>query len=59
MSTNTWLALGTSIATVVFFLVPGLAYAYYVLESWIDDSQSYERVIAAVEASRSIRPSAG
>ncbi len=59
MSTNTWLALGTSIATVVFLLVPGLVYAYYVLESWIDDSQSYERVIAAVEASRSTRLSAG
>jgi hypothetical protein len=29
--------------------------AYYALESWIDDPQSYERVIAAVEASSRTR----
>ncbi len=57
MSTNTWLALGTSIATLVLLVVPGLVFAYYALESWIDDPQSYERVIAAVEASRSTPPS--
>jgi hypothetical protein len=55
MSTNTWLALGTSIATLVLLVVPVLVGAYYALESWIDDPQSYERVIAAVEASSRTR----
>jgi hypothetical protein len=50
MSTNVWLAVGTIVATFVFLLIPGVVSAYYVLESWIDDPDSYERVIAAVEA---------
>jgi hypothetical protein len=54
MSTNTWLVLGTSVATLVLLVVPLLVGAYYALESLIDDPQSYERVIAAVE-SRSTR----
>ena len=50
MSTDLWLALGTSIATVVLLVAPVIVYAYYVLESWIDDPASYGRVVAAVEA---------
>lgn len=48
MSTAFWAALGTAVATLLF-VVPGLVYAYYVLESWIDDPRSYRRVVAAVE----------
>ena len=50
MSTNIWLVLGTSVATLVLLVVPVLVGAYYALESWIDDPQSYEHVIAAVES---------
>jgi hypothetical protein len=42
-----WTALGTVIATVLL-LVPGVVYAWYVLESWIDDDQSYAHVIETV-----------
>ena len=48
MSTELWAALGTSIATMVFLLIPGLVYAYFVLESWIADPDSYARVVASV-----------
>jgi hypothetical protein len=49
MSTELWAALGTTLATLVFLLIPGVVYVYEVLESWIDDPASYERVIEAVE----------
>jgi len=51
MSVGLWVALGTTIATVVFSFVGGLAYAWYVLERWIDDDDSYARVSASVEGS--------
>jgi hypothetical protein len=35
MSTELWAALGTTIATLVLLVIPGLVYAYCVLESWI------------------------
>ena len=59
MSTDLWLALGTSIATLVFGVIPVLAYAYYALESWIADPKSYERVIAVVEGAGKHAPSVG
>jgi hypothetical protein len=49
MSTDLWVALGTTMAVLVLLVIPGLAYAAYVLEIWIDDPDSYECVIAAVE----------
>jgi hypothetical protein len=49
MSTELWSALGTTIVTFVFLVIPTIVFAYYALESLIDDSQSYDRVIAAVE----------
>jgi hypothetical protein len=48
-SAELWAAVGTTIATVVFLLVPGVIAAWYVLESWIDDGDSYTRVIASIE----------
>ena len=50
MSTELWSALGTIIATLVFLVIPSIVFAHAVLESWIDDPESYERVIEAVEA---------
>jgi hypothetical protein len=38
----------TSIVTVLL-LVPGLVYAWYLLDEWIDDDESYARVIASIE----------
>ena len=43
-----WSAVGTTIATVLL-LVPGVIYAWYVLESWIKDDDSYARVTASIE----------
>jgi hypothetical protein len=40
--------LGTTIA-LVLLIVPGAVYAYYVLEHWIDDRESYRVVMAAVD----------
>jgi hypothetical protein len=50
LATNTelWTALGTTIF-VVLTLVPGVIYAWYVLESWIEDDDSYARVIASID----------
>jgi hypothetical protein len=52
MKAEFWAVLGTAIATLVFLVVPSVAYAYYVLEHWIDDRESYRGVIAAVERTR-------
>ena len=52
MSTDLWVALGTSIATVVLLVIPVVVYAYDVLDSWIGDPASYDRVIAAVESGK-------
>jgi hypothetical protein len=49
MSTNLWAALGTAIGTLVLLVIPVIAYAYYVLEIWIDDQRSYARVNATIE----------
>jgi hypothetical protein len=60
MSVEVWALIGTTVATLVLFIVPGLVYTWYVLEHMIDDDRSYERVIAAVYGvSPGTRPSAG
>jgi hypothetical protein len=43
-----WTLIGTTIATIVL-LVPGVVYAWYVLERWIGDDDSYADVIASIE----------
>ena len=53
-----WTVVGTTIATLVF-LVPGLAVAYYVLDLWIDDPESYDRIVAAVERAQKRTPKVG
>ena len=58
MSTELWAALGTTVAMLVL-LIPGLVYAYYVLDSWIDNPQSYARVVAVVETAKKRPPSVG
>lgn len=42
-----WASVGTVIVTVVL-LVPGVVYAWYVLEGWIGDDDSYAPVIETV-----------
>ena len=49
MSAELWAAVGTTIATLVFLVIPGVVYAYYVLEYWIADPVSYARVAASVQ----------
>lgn len=43
-----WASVGTVILTVLL-LVPGIVYAWYVLEGWIDDGDSYAHVIETVD----------
>ncbi len=52
MNAEVWAVLGTTIATLVFLILPGVIYAYYVLEHWIDDRESYRAVMAAVQGAR-------
>jgi hypothetical protein len=42
-----WASFGTVILTVLL-LVPGIVYAWYVLEGWIEDDDSYAHVIETV-----------
>jgi hypothetical protein len=42
-----WASLGTVIVTVLL-LAPGIVYAWYVLESWIEDGHSYAHVIETI-----------
>src|SRR5262245_28413374 len=44
-----WALAWTALATVVLLLVPGVVYAYYVLDRWIDDDASYLPVMASVD----------
>ena len=44
-----WASIGTTVATVVFLVVPVLVYAWYALDEWIGDRDSYAEVISAVE----------
>jgi hypothetical protein len=46
MSAEIWAIVGTILATLALFIVPGLFYTWYALEHLIDDGTSYERVVA-------------
>jgi hypothetical protein len=46
MNAEFWASIGTVVATLVLFVVPGLVYTWYVLEQMIGDKSSYEPVIA-------------
>ena len=46
MDAELWAVIGTIVATLVLFIVPGLVYTWYALEYLIDDKRSYARVIA-------------
>jgi hypothetical protein len=46
MSVAVWASIGTVVATLVLFIVPGLVFTWYALEHLIEDKRSYERVIA-------------
>lgn len=56
MTTDVSALLWTAVATIVFLLVPGVVYSYYVLARWIDDD-SYAGVMATVERRHSGRDS--
>jgi hypothetical protein len=49
MDTELWTVVGTTVATIAFLLVPGVVYAWYVLDSWIGDGDSYAHAIATIE----------
>ncbi len=46
MNTELWAAVGTTVATLVLFIVPALVYAWYALEHLIGDKKSYADAIA-------------
>lgn len=48
LTADFWALFWTALATIVFLLLPGVVYAYYVLASWIDDDDSYAPVMASV-----------
>jgi hypothetical protein len=41
MNAEVWASVGTVIATLLFVVVPGVVYAWYVLEEWIGDGEGY------------------
>jgi hypothetical protein len=48
LTADFWALFWTALVTVVFLLVPGVVYAYYVLAAWIDDDDSYVPVMDSV-----------
>jgi hypothetical protein len=46
-SAEVWASIGTAIFTAVV-LLPGIVYAWFVLESWIGDDDSYAPVIETI-----------
>ena len=44
MSTEMWATVGTILGTMLFLIVPGVVYAYFVLEHWIDSTDRYPYV---------------
>jgi hypothetical protein len=46
MNAEIWASIGTVVATLVLFVVPGLVYTWFALEHLIGDRKSYESVIA-------------
>jgi hypothetical protein len=51
LTTDFWALFWTTLVTVVFLLVPGIVFAYYVLDGWIG-GDSYARVMASVDRRR-------
>ena len=49
MNAELWCVVGTALATVLFVVIPSVVYASYVLESWIGDKTSYERVMSQLD----------
>ena len=49
LTTDFWALFWTALVTAVFLLVPGVIYAYYVLDRWVDDDRTYVRVMASVD----------
>lgn len=52
LSAEAWAIAGTTLATVLL-LVPSVVYAWYLLENWIGDDDSYAKVIASLETEAS------
>ena len=52
MDAEIWASIGTIVATLVLFIVPGLIYTWYVLDCLIGDKDSYESVIAEINGGR-------
>jgi hypothetical protein len=48
LTADFWALFWTTVVTVVFLLVPGVVFAYYVLDEWIRDD-SYAHVMASVD----------
>ena len=46
MNAEIWASIGTIVATLLLFIVPGLIYTWYALDHMIGDRKGYERVIA-------------
>jgi hypothetical protein len=46
MNTEIWATIGTTVAMLLLFIVPGLIYTWYALEHLIGDKNSYARAIA-------------
>jgi hypothetical protein len=44
MNAEIWATVGTILGTILFLVVPGVAYAYYVLEVWIGGADTYPEV---------------
>jgi hypothetical protein len=48
-TTEFWGLLWTTLATVALLVAPVVVYAYYVLDRWISDDDSYDRVMVTVQ----------
>jgi hypothetical protein len=44
MSAEVWASIGTVVVTVFLVVVPGVVYAWYVLEGWIGSESRYPEV---------------
>jgi uncharacterized membrane protein HdeD (DUF308 family) len=49
LTANFWALFWTTLVMGVFLLVPGVMYAYFVLDRWVDDDRSYAGVMASVD----------
>ncbi len=52
MNAELWSVVGTIVATGLFLVVPGVVYAWYVIEVWIGSRASYEPVMRAVDGGK-------